>query len=85
MIQIKIEIKINNKSSLTYRKMKRKRFVRDNLILCRKAFKHGNSHKDYKNPDGLKLIIKARKELNYSDTTYSGDIYYLLWNDFNEI
>jgi len=50
-------------------------FVYKHIKLCRKAFYHGRNYEDFRTTPGLKLVNMARKELGYSDHTYSGDIF----------
>jgi len=60
-------------------------FVVNNKTNCYRAFKQGINHKDYKSPDGRKLINLARKALRYSPTTWSGDIYWQIWKQYKSI
>lgn len=84
-VEIRIGSKDRKKGWLTRRKAKKKEFVIKYQILCRKAFKHGTGHRDYKTTDGMNLVGTARKELEYNDSTYSGDIYYGLWREYEEL
>lgn len=70
---------------LKLRNMERFDFVVRHKTDCYRAFKLGVGHRDYKSSEGLKLINMARKELNYSPRTYSGDIYVNLWKMYKEI
>ena len=44
-----------------------------------------NDKPAYKLPEAVKIIELARKELNYSDKTYSGDIFISLFNVYSDI
>lgn len=70
---------------LKERKKKKKKFVVKHQKLCKEAFKHGTDHQSYKSEAGMKLIELARKELEYKPTTYSGDIYYGLWCEYEDM
>jgi hypothetical protein len=70
------------KKSLIKRKVKRLKFIAKYRKLCRKSFRQGEGHKDWKTKEGRRLINLARKELKYRDTTYAGDIYYKLFQDY---
>lgn len=68
------------------RKLAKVEFVKTNLKLCKEAFKNNpDPHKGYKTFNGRKLINLARKELDFSDGTYSGDIFNGLLSVYNEI
>jgi hypothetical protein len=73
---------MSKKRSLIKRKVKRLKFIAKYHKLCRKSFRQGESHKDYKTKEGRRLIALGRKELKYKDTTYSGDIYYKLFREW---
>lgn len=83
-IKIYFEIKRRN-GWLKIRILEKKKFIKKHKLLCKIAFKYGGEHKDYKNMYGRELIELARKELNYKDTTYSGDIYYGLWMTYKNM
>ncbi len=77
-IKIYFEVKRRN-GWLKIRILEKKKFIEKHKRLCKQSFKFGGGHKDYKTKYGYQLIELARKELNYKDTTYSGDIYYGLF------
>ena len=60
-------------------------FINKHRKLCDKAFWNGGDHKDYKTEAGRELIILARKELCYKDTTYAGDIFYILYKIYEGV
>lgn len=61
------------------------KFIVNNKVNCYRAFKNGIKHKDFKTIDGKILIELARRELNYSIKTWSGDIYSTLWRYYKTI
>ena len=87
MVWIKYELGMLPKKPgwLVDRRAKKRNFVLNHKLLCKKAFNIGTSHPDYKSIHGLKLIDLAREELKYKDSTYSGDIYYGLWRTYEEL
>lgn len=60
-------------------------FIVQNKTLCYRAFKQGVGHKYYKTNYGQRLVDKARECIVYSDKTWDGDIYYLLWRYYKMI
>lgn len=71
-----------------YKKPKNKKifnFVVKHKIDCYHAFKEDTSHKGYHTEYGKNLITLARKELEYSPKTWSGDIYLHLWKVYKSI
>lgn len=54
--------------------------------LCKQAFKGKNlTHSDFRTPKGQEMIQLARKELVYSDSTGSGDIFYTLYYNWKKL
>lgn len=60
-------------------------FTIENIGLMRQAFSMGTSYLDYRSQYGERLIELARQKLNYSDSTYSGDIYVSLFNHYKKL
>jgi hypothetical protein len=71
--------------SLRRRRIVRRTFIGNNWELCEKAFKDDIDHHKYKTDKGRELVELARKKIGYSDKTWSGDIFYLLGREFNEL
>lgn len=84
-IEVKFTYEDRKKGWLIRRKLKKQEFILKYQSLCEKAFSHGTGHTDYKTTDGLHLVGLARKELNFRDSTYTGDIYYGLWTTYQDL
>ena len=70
---------------LIKRRIAKKQFVIGHKNLCKQAFDIGTNHKYYKSIPGRRLIELARKELKYKNSSYSGDIYFGLWKQYEEL
>ena len=60
-------------------------FVVKHKTDCYRAFKRTVSREGFKYPEGAELVKMARKEIGYSDKTWSGDIYNVLFNVYKSI
>lgn len=74
-----------NKETRLKRKETLMEFIVNNKTLCYRAFKQGIEHKYYKTNYGQKLVDLARLKVPYSDKTWDGDIYRLLWRYYEMI
>lgn len=81
---LNLHIYIDKINPLILRRQKRYEFIKLHKKLIKKASKHGTSHSCYDSPEGRKLVRKARRQLKYANSTYSGDIYALLMRDFKK-
>ena len=87
MVWIKYELGMLPKKPgwLRKRRINKHEFVLKHENICKVAFAEGTSHSHYKTIPGSLLVKMAREELKYKDPTYSGDIYFGLWKQYEEL
>lgn len=67
------------------RRRRRDKFVRKHAKLCRTAYMLDHRHAGCRTKQGQKLVEKARRVLDYSDKTGSGDVFRFLMDSYKEL
>ena len=69
------------------RRYRREKFVRKHAKLCARAYKANDCWwgQRHHNKDARALVNKARKVLDYSDKTTSGDVYHLIMCSYRDL